>query len=460
MAQAHSISERRARIGYTHAWLMAERWQRILETWQKAGLIDDATSERIHAFESARERPRGRPWPALVAVIFGALSLGAGILLFVAAHWDGLSPLSRFMLVLLMVGTLHGIAAATHRMPLFSRAMHAAGTLSLGAGIYLSAQIFHLHERWPSGVGLWALGAIVAWWVLRHTPQALLAALLVPAWLVSERMAALRPSGDTDLAVAQGLFLLAVVYLFARAPRSHGADGIDRDAVGDDTQRGLSVLGAVALFPSALYLFAALDEHERWDAVAATAHSEPLEFAAHALAFTLPVGLGVALRRKHASRFLGAIVWVAVLALSDVGQAHQYLAALLWSFMGALGVALWGVFDRYRHLAIMGLLGAIISQTAVLMWASDHEEIWVYGVCVLQAAVVVAGGMRFTNKDAINTGVVVFGLTVAFFYFSTVMDKLGRSLSLIGLGVLLLGGGFLLERMRRHLLAALPQERA
>ncbi|HEY6727160.1 MAG TPA: DUF2157 domain-containing protein, partial [Polyangiaceae bacterium] len=117
---------------------MAERWQRILETWQKAGVVDDATAERIHAFESARERPRGTPWPALVAVIFGALSLGAGILLFVAAHWDALSPLSRFVLLLLLLGALHGVAAAAHRQPLFSRAVHAAGTLSLGAGIYLS----------------------------------------------------------------------------------------------------------------------------------------------------------------------------------------------------------------------------------------------------------------------------------------------------------------------------------
>ena len=80
-----------------------------------------------------------------------------------------------------------------------------------------------------------------------------------------------------------------------------------------------------------------------------------------------------------------------------------------------------------------------------------------FGLCALQATVVVAGGMRFANKDAINTGVVVFGLTVAFFYFSTVMDKLGRSLSLIGLGVLLLLGGFALERTRRRLLASLPK---
>ena len=131
---------------------------------------------------------------------------------------------------------------------------------------------------------------------------------------------------------------------------------------------------------------------------------------------------------------------------------------MLWSFIGAAGITLWGVLDRYRYQVILGLLATIMAQTAVLMWASDHEEVWVFGLCALQAAVIIAGGMRFANKDAINTGVVVFGLTVAFFYFSTVMDKLGRSLSLIGVGVLLLLGGFALERTRRRLLASLPKE--
>jgi hypothetical protein len=38
------------------------------------------------------------------------------------------------------------------------------------------------------------------------------------------------------------------------------------------------------------------------------------------------------------------------------------------------------------------------------------------------------------------------------------MDKLGRSASLIGLGILFLGGGWLLERTRRRLLAQMNAE--
>ena len=46
-----------------------------------------------------------------------------------------------------------------------------------------------------------------------------------------------------------------------------------------------------------------------------------------------------------------------------------------------------------------------------------------------------------------------FALTLLFFYFSAVMDKLGRSASLIGLGLLFLAGGWGFEKMRRRFVA-------
>jgi hypothetical protein len=48
-------------------------------------------------------------------------------------------------------------------------------------------------------------------------------------------------------------------------------------------------------------------------------------------------------------------------------------------------------------------------------------------------------------------GAVIFAATVLAFYFSQVMDKLGRSLSLVGLGILFLAGGWALDRLRRRL---------
>ncbi len=44
-------------------------------------------------------------------------------------------------------------------------------------------------------------------------------------------------------------------------------------------------------------------------------------------------------------------------------------------------------------------------------------------------------------------------MTLIAFYFSTVMDKLGRSASLVSFGLLFLLGGWKLEQLRRKLVA-------
>jgi hypothetical protein len=48
-------------------------------------------------------------------------------------------------------------------------------------------------------------------------------------------------------------------------------------------------------------------------------------------------------------------------------------------------------------------------------------------------------------------GAAIFAATILTFYFSQVMDKLGRSASLIGFGVIFIAGGWALERVRRRL---------
>jgi len=70
---------------------------------------------------------------------------------------------------------------------------------------------------------------------------------------------------------------------------------------------------------------------------------------------------------------------------------------------------------------------------------------------LLGAAAMVAWGIRDGRSERVNMGMVAFAVTVLFFYFSEIMDKLGRSASLIGLGLLFLAGGWALEKLRRRL---------
>jgi uncharacterized membrane protein len=67
-------------------------------------------------------------------------------------------------------------------------------------------------------------------------------------------------------------------------------------------------------------------------------------------------------------------------------------------------------------------------------------------------------GVRERSRALINYGIIAFALTVLWFYFSSIMDKLNRSLSLILLGILFLGGGWLLEKLRRRMVAQVKAE--
>jgi uncharacterized membrane protein len=69
----------------------------------------------------------------------------------------------------------------------------------------------------------------------------------------------------------------------------------------------------------------------------------------------------------------------------------------------------------------------------------------------LGAVGLVAWGVREGRGERVNFGAAIFAATVIAFYFSQVMDKLGRSASLVGLGLLFLAGGWALERVRRRL---------
>ena len=94
---------------------MSRNWQESLERWTAAGLVDPAAAARIRAWEAEHGGEERKSRLALIAFAFGALLLTAGVLLFVAAHWDRLAPGGRFALVLAMIAVLHAGGAFAAR---------------------------------------------------------------------------------------------------------------------------------------------------------------------------------------------------------------------------------------------------------------------------------------------------------------------------------------------------------
>jgi hypothetical protein len=127
-----------------------ENAEQHLTRWERAGLIDANTAAAIRGFEATRTKQGGRQWMVLLVLILGGILLGAGVLLFVAAHWAELSPLSRMFLVLAMLVFFHGMGLLVRgRFDALATAMHAVGTVSAGAAIALVGQIFNMQEHRP-----------------------------------------------------------------------------------------------------------------------------------------------------------------------------------------------------------------------------------------------------------------------------------------------------------------------
>lgn len=379
---------------------MADTLQKNLDRWVAAGVLDAETAGRIRAFEDSRGSGERLRWPVMLAVALGGVLLCAGILLFIAAHWDEMTPASRFALVLLMVAAFPVAGAFTsERFRALSTTFHAVGTVCLGAGIFLAAQIFNLEENWTNGILLWAAGALIGWLLLKKWPHAALLAVLMPVWFVGRWFSVTELDWDRGGAVVwQGLLLLSLTYLSARTAERQSAE-----------RTMLVTLGGIALLPCAVIAVFTRGETVRYGAHVA---SLAAVVTAWLIAILAPLLLALWLRRQAA--WMNAVSAVWVLALGLVAPHRNWLwndwdviGFYIWAAIGAVGLIAWGIAERRR--------------------------------------------------ERINLGVAGFGITVLSFYFSNVMDKLGRAESLVGIGVLLLFGGWGLERMRRLLVARMQE---
>ena len=377
----------------------------LLNRWQSAGVLDADTAARIRALESettAKDSP-ALHWQGITALILGAILLACGVALFVSAHWRELSPGARLLLVFAMVAVFHLAAGFTRdHFRSFSTALHAVGTLSVGPAIALVGQIFHLQEHWPTAVLLWALAAIAGWVLLRDQAQQTIALLLIPAWLVCEFAYRSDQFIGQDVYLGRILLPWAVLYLTFFV-------GYKRKAV-----QGI--------------LFAAA-------AIAAVAGTVMMLLGWQSFFFTqtfLP----------FSTRFWA---WVAIAALPLLIAAfhgHKGIVPIAVSILYAV-ILPWcthSITETYRS--------GVYTST----WTRTEPNLFAHLLVAAFAVFLSAWGVRLASRALVNFGIVAFAIAVGWFYFSNIFTALGRSLGLIGLGVLFLAGGWALEMTRRRIL--------
>jgi uncharacterized membrane protein len=381
-------------------------FETLLNRWQSAGVLDAEEAARIRAWETEQKRPTGMRWQGIVALILGAILLACGVALFVSAHWDQIGPGWRYALVIAMVAAFHlggGFTREENRS--LSTALHGVGTASTGAAIALVGQIFNIQEHWPAAILLWALAALAGWILLQDEAQETLALLLFPAWIFSEF--SFYADGHIGQNVFLGRFLIvwAVFYLtFFLGSKHKVVQGILFAAAAI-----AAVVGIVLMLQS-------------W--------------------YSLPASQTVL---SFPLRFWG---WVAIAALP-----------LCFS-----------VFRPFKSLVpvVAALAFSVALPWCVRSWTESHNfgnfhtsfnrtepNLAAYALVAAFAVFVIWWGLRLLSKALVNLGIAGFGLAVGWFYFSSLFDKMGRSLGLIGLGILFLAGGWALEKTRRGLMAGM-----
>ena len=374
------------------------RLEEDLQRWVQAGALDAEAADRIRAFEESRARPAGLRWQVLLALIFGAILLAAGVVLFVAAHWDELSPGTRFTVTIAMVVVLHlGGLLVRPRFDRLAIALHGVGTIAAGGAIALVGQIFNIQEHWPAAVLLWALCALAGWALLGDQVQQTISLLLMPAWIICEWSARTDGYRGSAVMICRMIAVFAAAYLTAfLSEKKKLVFGVLFAAASIAL-----VCGTIALteFPWLWY---------QWqkDAV-------------------VPVSLKV-------------FLWLCVIVLP-----------LLFAWR----------FNPPSILPVAVVIAMAIVLPHLYYVEKERYAPYNYGAPMLAAHAVVTlvaaffawWGVQQRSRAIVNYGVVCFALAVLWFYFSNVMGKLERSFSLMLLGVIFLGGGWLLEKTRRRL---------
>ena len=143
---------------------------------------------------------------------------------------------------------------------------------------------------------------------------------------------------------------------------------------------------------------------------------------------------------------------VVLLVVGDMrfGRNRHPPVEAYWAFLVVIAIlALLG----YRVFGGFNIRGfSAIAAVALLSFGASEVGGWMlYLVLAIAFTALSAWGVAEQRVELVNVGIVGFATTVLIFYVSHAMTLLGSSIGLISLGMLMLGGGFALEKMRRKL---------
>ena len=395
------------------------RLREELKAWQWDGTITAEQAQAILArypdYPPGHDSSRRRQRLVTGLSILGGILIGLGVITFFAANWDeishGVKLASLIAGMLLSYGAGYAIWQRSGPTA-YAVAFVLLGCIIYGSGVHLIGQIYHISVDHPNLSMFWFLGVAPLGYVTRSRPVMFLAIVLflaAVAFRLQDWLEGLDWS-ETGIAVA-ALYIALGAFLYAVGKAK-------REFQGWGSLGGLfQALGLITAF-AALYLLTFHDLFDNPGSISGTSLGYwGLAYGASAVAIGVTAGMAW-LRARQGEQ-----------VTAELAEAGAIAALLAATHMAALVTVDWDplypiVFNALFALSALGLMA--------LGYLRDHE-------------------------GRVNLSLALIALYVITRYFEYSIGLLDSSLVFFGAGVVLLAGGYLLDRGRRRMLAAMRQ---
>jgi uncharacterized membrane protein len=445
------------------------RLARELPDWVARGWVKAGAERAI--LDHVAAQGGGTPLLTYAFSILGVLLFGSGIITYFAANWGEIPKLIKLVILFGSLWLAYG--AAWHALrdehaPLLGQALLLLGAILFGANIMLIAQIYHIDAHFPNGVLLWSLGALVGAYLVRSQPMLVAAIVLGWLWTTLEfEFFSSRHQAHWPFLVLWAAFLpliywqhwraglhLALVAMLWWSVYAFGVDGLFWN-----TGSKIYLVQIYFLAYLALFLLGMLfDTFERLADFARTVQRYGM-FAALVSAY--------ALTSPHVQSGQWGHLWGEKTVRTVAGSG--YLAFTFAALALVAGLALWhrrrtGGGARPAYLkwgeALIGAIALLILANLFLAGVSGGWVAIAFNLLFFAGMLwLIYAGMHTDDRFLVNLAFVFFGITLLTRYFDTFWTLLNRSYFFMIGGLLLIAGGYALERQRRRITAGIGARR-
>ena len=395
------------------------RLREEVEAWQRDGTVTAEQAQAILArypdYVPGFEASRRRQGLVTGLSILGGILIGLGVITFFAANWDEIPKNVKLASLIIGMALSYGAGYAIWQRSgptPYAVSFVLLGCIIYGAGVHLIGQLYHISVDHPNLSLFWFLGVTPLAYVTRSRPVMFLAVVLFLAAVAFRLQDWLEGIDEAEAVIAgTALYIALGAFLYA-------AGKAKREFEGWESIGGLfQALGLVTAFAS-LYM---LTFHDLFDG---------------------------------ADSISGASLGYWALAYGASIVAVAALAWLAWRRAQAGD-------ESPVELAEVGLIAVllVVAHVAGLVPAGWDPlyPILFNALFALSALGLMASGYLRDHEGRVNLAIAFIAVYVITRYFEYSIDLLDSSMVFIGAGVVLLAGGYLLDRGRRRMLAAMRE---